>query len=163
MSIQISSRLTPFYKFVVPALMIVGFAVGGFVMWLHPERQNSTAGVPLQHQWVPFVAVGALALLVLWRLLANLKQVELDGDWLVISNFRDEIRVPLANVEKISGRSLSDPPRYTITFVEETEFGRRVTFIAPRCWRWVKRFSDPDEIVELRSAWESARADAERR
>jgi len=159
----ISSRWTPFYRFVVPVAVVAGLAFATYAAWLHPERQKLPQGMPPEYGWVILVFTGALVLVILRWTLGGLKQVELDGDELIISDFRSEIRVPLAAVEKISRRSMSDPPRYTITFAEDTEFGRRVTFIAPRRWGWVKRFSDPDEIVELRSAWESARTAAERR
>ncbi len=163
MSIQISSRFTPFYKFVVPPLTVGGLAFAAYMSWLHPGNQKLPPGVPPDMGWIVVAFTGALVLVIMWFFLGAVKQVELDGDELIISNFRDEIRVPLSQVEKISGRSLSDPPRYTITFTDDTDFGRRVRFIAPRRWGLMQRFSDPDGVVELRSAWEAARAAAERR
>jgi len=163
MSTQISSRWTAFYKFFVPLMVVGGLGAGAYMSWLHPDKQKLPPGMPPDYGWVIFVITGALVCVILWFVVGRLKQVELDGDELIISNFREEIRVPLANVEKISGRSLSDPPRYTITFVDDTEFGRRVTFLGPRRWGWVKRFSDSDEIVELRRAWEAARSISDRR
>jgi hypothetical protein len=162
-STTISSRWTPFYKFVTPIFVIVGVSAGAYAAWLHPERQHANSGIPPEYTWMVFLAIGAVASLVMFRLLANLKHVELDGDDLIISNYREEIRVPLANVEKISGRSLSNPPRYRVTFIEPTEFGRTVSFIAPQRFSFTARFTEPDEIVELRSAWETARAAAVRR
>ena len=163
MNTTLSSRWTPFYKFVAPIFVIVGVSAGAYAAWLHPERQHSNSGIPPELNWLVFLAIGLVALLALWQLLGNLKHVEFDGEDLIISNYREEIRVPLANVEKISGRSLSNPPRYRITFIEPTEFGRSVVFIAPQRFSFTARFTEPDAIVELRSAWESARAAAERR
>lgn len=112
--------------------------------------------MPPEYGWVLVVCIGVFTLAILWWTLGGLKQVELDGDELIISDLRAEIRVPLASVEKISRRSMSDPPRYTLTFSEDTDFGRRVRFIAPRRWGLLQRFTDPDEIVALRTAWEAA-------
>lgn len=157
MTVTLSSRWTPFYKFVTPVFVIVGVSAGAYAAWLHPERQHSNSGIPPEDTWMVLLAIGAAASLVMFRLLGNLKHVELDGDDLIISNYREEIRVPLANVEKISGRSLSNPPRYRITFTEPTEFGRSVAFIAPQRFSFTARFTEPDEMGELRSAWETAR------
>lgn len=156
MTTQISSRWTPFYRFALPILIMAGLAVGAYMSWLHPERQDLPAGIPPQYAWVFFLAVGALVLVIMWFFLGGLKDVQLDGDELIISDTRTEIRVPLSSVEKISGRSLSDPPRYTLTFSDDTDFGRRVRFITRRRWGLMGRFSDSEEIVELRAAWEAA-------
>jgi hypothetical protein len=157
MTTQISSRWTPFYRFGLPMLTIAGIGFGAYTSWLHPERQSLPPGIPPQYGWLVVVATGALVIAIILIFLGGLKDVVLDGDELVISDTRNEIRVPLTSVEKISGRSLSDPPRYTITFTDETEFGRRVRFITRRRWGLMRRFTDPDEIVELRGAWDAAR------
>lgn len=163
MTTTISSRWTPFYRFFIPVAVVGGLVAATYAAWLHPDRQKLPPGTPPEYGWVIVAFTGALAFVILRWTLGGLKQVELDGDELIISDLRTEIRVPLSAVEKISGRSMSDPPRYTITFADETEFGRRIRFIAPRRWGLWQRFTDPDEIVELRDAWEKARSAASQR
>ncbi len=163
MSTPLSSRWTPFYKFIVPSLVFGGMGYGAWLAYVHPERQKLPPGIGPDYAWLTVVAIAGLVGVILWWALAALKHVELDNDELIVSNYRTEIRVPLAAVEKISGASLSNPPRYTITFAEPTEFGRRITFLAPMRWTLI-RLGEPDEVVELRGAWDAARhASAERR
>ncbi len=161
MSSPISSRWTPFYKFVVPLLVVGAAGSGVYSVWLHPDRHNIPSGTPPLIVEAFVILLFAVAIVLMWRMLLPLKTVELSDDELIISNYRAEIRVLLANVEAIRGPSLTNPKRYTLVFEEATEFGRRVPFLAP-LQLGVMRFAEPAAIVELRSAWERSRA-ADRR
>ncbi|MHB8837987.1 MAG: hypothetical protein ACYC7F_03445 [Gemmatimonadaceae bacterium] len=159
MPTPLSSRWTPFYKFVLPLLVVGGIGVGAFVARVHPEGQNLPPGFRPEHTWYFMLAVAGVVATIMWWTVGNLTRIELDDDDLVISNYRTEIRVPLAEIEKISGPSMSNPQRYTITFAEATELGRRVTFMPPMVWS-LMRGGEREEVAELRRAWEAARAKA---
>ena len=159
MTTTLSSRLTPFHKFVLPLLVAGGFGFGAWRAYLHPGEVHGPTGWSRDYAWALMLAFGVVIGAVLWLVGGRLVCVELDEDELIISDYRNEIRVPLANVEAIKGPGVTNPPRYALIFEESTEFGRRVRFMPPRSWasRWR---SEPAVIVELRSAWVAAREKA---
>jgi len=159
---QLSSRWTPFYKFVIPLLVVGGIGTSTVVAYLHPEPQNMPPGLNPDQAWILMAVVAVIAIALMWWALGRLMRVELDDDDLLISNYRTEIRVPLANVAKISGPSRSNPQRYTLTFEEPTDLGRTIAFMPPIAWT-LRRMKERDEVVELRAAWTAARSAAARR
>ncbi|MHB0964057.1 MAG: hypothetical protein ACYC5V_12700 [Gemmatimonadaceae bacterium] len=156
MATTLSSRWTPFYKFVIPLLVFGGLGTGAVMRYLHPEPQKMPPGLRPDQGWILMAVAAVIAIAVMWWALGRLMRVELDDDELIVSNYRTEIRVPLANVAKIAGPSRSNPPRYTLTFEEPTDLGRTVAFIPPIAWT-LMRMKERDEVVELRAAWEAAR------
>lgn len=155
----LSSRWTPFYKFILPVLTTGGVCYGAWRAFVHPDELHLPAGMRPELAWM---IVGALALLVAvlicWTV-AGLKRLELDGDDLLISNYLTEIRVPLSAIAKIDGPSATDPKRYTVTFAESAEFGRTFTFMPPMVWS-LNPWAEGEEIGELRHAWAAARDEA---
>lgn len=162
MATPLSSRWTPFYKFALPLLTLGGIGAGAFYEFVHPESQKLPPGIPQQYGWVVVFFTGLLIGVIFWWAVADLKRVELDGDELIISNYRTEIRVMLTAVETISARSMTNPPRYTLTFAESTEFGNRITFLPAMEWTLLP-VGEPQSVVELRAAWDTARNAATRR
>ena len=45
MTTTLSSRWTPFYKFVIPLLVLGGIGTGTVVAYLHPEQQKMPPGL----------------------------------------------------------------------------------------------------------------------
>lgn len=156
MATQLSSRWTPFYKFVLPLLVLGGMGAGTVVAYLRPEPQKMPPGLRADQEWILIAVAAVIAIAVMWWALGRLMRVELDEDELIISNYRTEIRVPLSHVARITGPSLSNPPRYTLTFDEPTDLGRTIAFIPPVAWT-LTRMKERDEVVALRAAWEAAR------
>ncbi|MBA4071681.1 MAG: hypothetical protein C0497_07575 [Gemmatimonas sp.] len=157
MATTLSSRWTPFYKFVIPPLVLGGIGTSAVVAYLHPEPQRMPPGLRADQGWLLLAGATVVVATILWWALRRLMRVELDDDELIISNYRTEIRVPLSNVARIGGPSWSSPPRYTLTFEEPTDLGRTVAFIPPITWT-LGRMKERDEVVELRAAWEAARS-----
>ena len=161
---QLSSRWTFFYKFIVPVLTTGGMCFGAYWAWRNPgsDRGHAPDGMAAEHAWLLMLAAAALVAAVMWWTTASLKRVVLAGDELLVSNYRTEIRVPLTWIEKISGPSRTNPKRYTVTLVEPTDFGRRITFLPPMSWSLLL-WTEPEEVGELRNAWAAARAASARR
>ena len=161
---QLSSRWTFFYKFIVPALTVGGMGFGAYWAWRNPgtDRVHAPDGMAAEHVWILMLVATALVAAVMWWTIAPLKRVVLAGDELLVSNYLREIRVPLTWIEKISGPSRTNPKRYTVTLVEPTDFGRRITFLPPMVWS-LMLWTEPEEVDELRNAWVAARAPNARR
>jgi hypothetical protein len=119
---QISSRATLFYK-VSGVVWIAGFCAGTLVIFLakmHPDP-------PGFFYWLfPLTTVAGS---LLWMRVFRFKKVALDGEFLVISNSGHELRVPLAEVARISYPRWYDPAPITLVFTRDLGFGNVVTFL----------------------------------
>lgn len=156
MATPLSSRWTPFYKFILPFLVLGGLGFGAWRAYARPESVKMPAGIGVEYGWMLIVALMVVAIGMIWWTVAPLKRLELDDDALVISDYRVEIRVALTNVASISGPSRTNPRHYTVTFDEPTEFGRSITFLPAMDWSLL-RLGEPQEVTDLRTAWEMAR------
>lgn len=118
----ISSRITPFVKFVLP--VVWGGACGLFAILEFRRPQ------PLVVKWMSLV-VWIPATLLLARLVVRLRRVRIDDHGLLISNYRQEIHVPFAAIANVTYlRTAVGGPQYvTITFRQQTPLGRRAVFL----------------------------------
>lgn len=140
---RLSSRTTVFYKFGLPVLIIVWLAVS---LWVAVRSAGPDAtGLDAFVGIFSLVAVSAVGVL-LW-LFAPLKQVTLDGDTLVISNFRDVVRVPLRDVERVTASRWTNPESIRLDLQTPSGFGSRIVFLPPL--RWVRGFSPHPLAAEL--------------
>ncbi|WP_211442010.1 hypothetical protein [Collimonas humicola] len=115
---SLSSSSTYFYKFILPVLLAVVACVIYFRV-LAEDRYNA----PL----VLFTS-GVILFLEYW-FFGRAKKISLDGATLVISNFRQEVRVPLSNLEKASGSLGMKPDVVWLYFRQATPFGKKILFV----------------------------------
>jgi hypothetical protein len=94
-----------------------------------------------------FLSILILASILIYGVCIRLKTVALDGGDLVISNYKKTIRVPLRNVEHISGSLFVSPELVWITFRLPTDFGTKIQFMAK--WRMFQGFTRPPIVKEL--------------
>ena len=112
--VTLSSEFTPVFKFVFPALF--GITTAG-MMFLAPEGNAALGPVARVLFWLAVV-------LLLWYC-GGLKAVHQEGTELVISNYRDEHRVPASQIERVK-RSAG---AVSVRFREPTPFGRTIRFV----------------------------------
>jgi hypothetical protein len=122
---RLSSRWTWFYKFVFPIVWIGGFAFGTLSLFQAPASAYPNHDNPA----LSFLFATIIGSLMFYALCMRNKVVSVEGPELVISNFFRTIRVPLKNVERVSGSILITPEVVQITFKERTEFGRKIQFM----------------------------------
>lgn len=139
----LSSRATAIYKFALPALLLVWFA--GTVWAVGAAVPPAVPGI-VAFRWF-FAGVGAFVVGLLLWLHAGLKRVTLDGDALLVSNFRDVLRVPLRDVEHVTPSRFTNPESIRLDLVVPCAFGQRITFLPPQ--RWVRGFSPHPLAAEL--------------
>ena len=80
----------------------------------------------------------------------RLKAVGLDDEALYVSNYLDEVRVPLSEIEEVTQNIWLNTRPITITFSRPTVFGRRIVFMPGR-----PLFTDdggPAEVEQIRTA-----------
>ena len=139
----ISSGLTFFYKFIFTPIWITGFGFGTIAMFWRgsvPGKSNNDLVFPVA--WI----IGSLFLL--WGC-GRLKRVRLDDKALYISNFIQEIEVPLREVSDISENRWINIHPITLIFKNRTQFGSSVVFM-PKARFSI--FSSHPVVAEIREA-----------
>ena len=129
----ISSRWTPFYKFVIPAAIAALLVYGDYAVWVaqHSVIRNTLPGILSPEAWPLLLALSAgLMLVVLWTAVP-LKRVIFTKTGLRVSNYLREITVPLGDVDEVGHLGWTPPRRATIRFRVGTGFGRSITVIPP--------------------------------
>jgi hypothetical protein len=153
MTRTLSSPGNFFWTRLFPAVWITGFGIGALWLSVSPKTMPWN-GVPgAAPPWAgPVLLLGwlggtAFLLLLSW----GLKRVRLSASTLLISNYRREVAIPLAEVASVRQRLFPHFGSITVEFRSETPFGRAVTFIpGGRTARW---FGEEGEVIqELRSA-----------
>jgi hypothetical protein len=135
--------MTYLYKFVFPSLWIGGFTVATTAMFLSIDRDAQGL------RWV-FLGITILGAAVWYWSCMRIKQVKLDAGSLAISDFRREITVPLAAVDRVSGSVLMSPELIWLHFRRPTAFGDKVVFMAPiRGFAGFRRHPLVDELRAL--------------
>jgi hypothetical protein len=75
-----------------------------------------------------FLIFGFLSSIFVQWLSGSLKNVYLEGNTLLVSNFLKQIRIPLSAVSHVDNPDWSSLRRIRILFDEPTEFGREIVF-----------------------------------
>jgi hypothetical protein len=125
MTRQISSKETIFYKFGLPIALVFGI-----FMLLNPESEfnNGIAKSDAFRAYQSFLVL--FGVIAVYKTVGRLKRVSHDDDMLYISNFREEIRVPLRDVVNISEQRWNmGVHTVTIEFSKQTDFGNKIIFI----------------------------------
>jgi len=140
----LSSAQTFWMKFIFPVIWISVFGLGTLSLWT-TARENAPPKLP----GIFIIAWMGGGVFLLW-VCAGLKRVRMDRDTLYISNFRQEIAVPLRDVESVTENRWINIHPVTIVFRRTTEFGDRITFMPPS--RVFGAWSPHPVVEELRSA-----------
>lgn len=140
---QLSSAWTPFHKFVFPTLWL-GAVTTGSVAATFSMATHGGGG----ERWLPLI-MPVLGGMLLYVMVMRLKKVVLDGDTLVISSYVREVRVPLKEVERVTGSILRNPEVIWLHFRWTTDFGDSIMFMPPLRFR-LALFSVHPMVEELR-------------
>ena len=151
---RLSSRQTFFVKYVWLGIMHVAFATVTVLAFLGPiEFAGET--FPEDLKWGLLFGWLVMGVGQHWRV-GRLKQVEIDGEMLYVSNYLVEDAIGLAEIEKVTQRRGPNVEPVYVTFSRETDFGTRILFAPPGLFNW--RFWREHPVVdELRRASERAR------
>jgi hypothetical protein len=118
---RISSNLTLFYKFFIPTF--VWTILGAFTVVV----LNLAAVKTTTRLLVLGIFLGMVALLYFTVL--RLKRVEIDEEYLYVTNYFKHVRYPLQNVEKIVERDFIIIRTATVHLHRAGSFGKTMTFI----------------------------------
>jgi hypothetical protein len=141
--------MTFFYKLIFPILWIGGFGVGTVGLFGGVFTGSQGEAPPDTMKW-QFLAILVLGSAFIYWACVRLKRVTLrDGD-LLISNFRNSVVVPIADVERVTENRWINIHPVTLHLSRETEFGKKVVFM-PKIRFWGFLSSHP-VVQELREA-----------
>lgn len=125
---RVSTDLTLFYKFFIPIFWIVFF--GAFtisVLALNRAYYGSIAGGPFRIGVVVFFLSSVAGL---YFSLMRLKRVEMDEDFVYVTNYFRTVRYPYHNIEKIRESDFLFLKIVNLYLHTPGRFGRRITFVA---------------------------------
>ncbi len=130
-------------KVVLPALWFPLSLAVAFFLFTAPGARSRAAA------WV-FLAIAAATWAVLYRVGICLRTVAIADDTLVVTDFGREVRVPLREVERVSGSLGLRPEVVWVRFRHPTPFGSRIVFMPePRPLGGFTRHPVVDELRAL--------------
>ena len=122
----LSSRATPFYRVVLPLLLLVLWVLGA----------SFIDAAPAKYKYGIFLGVTLLGTCSVCWYCSRLRKVILDRDTLVISNYSREVSVPLTSISKVKGSRWPKTKDVIITFDHDIGFGDKIVFVPKTRWLW---------------------------
>jgi len=140
---ELSTRFAFMYRWVIPGMLTV-LAVA--MIFAHAWPPGTGEHYLLDISAVAFVAV---LLMVLARFYDRAKRVWVEGDTLVVDNYTETARIPLADIESVSQLYLFGPERICVKYRTPNVFGTQIMFFPPL--RWPRPFRHP-LVTELQDS-----------
>lgn len=152
---QLSSAQTFLTKFVFPTVWLAGFAAATvFLFKVRGFTDPDGFPGPPEMKWL-FLGGTVFGGVFLYWFCMRLKRVEIDEQWLYVSNYLREVRVPLGDIEEVTENRWINIRPITVEFRRETDFGSDIIFM-PKSPGW--RFWRAHPVVgELEAATRRAR------
>ena len=147
---QISSKTTILLKIILPIIFTFQLTAMLFLMFFSFGRNEYLA---LKFFFPVMIVVGLFAL---FRTTMKYKKVALDDEFLYVSNYLKEIKIPLSHVGDVTEFKWIRNRPITIHLRTESEFGRKITF-TPKS-NGFRIFADNPMIAELKAAAQAAGA-----
>ncbi len=124
---RVSSSATLLLKFFIPTFWIVFF--GSFTAALFLSGIGMNSRIPAGTLKIGAVLFFLLGLAFLYWSVMRLKRVELDGEFVYVTNYFKTFRYPYPNVEKMEESDYLFFRSMHIYFKESGTFGKRITFV----------------------------------
>jgi hypothetical protein len=130
---NLSSTQTFLMKFVFPSVWLAAFTAGTVMLFVTGGIAGPDGPPPPEMKWL-FLGATVLGGLFLYWCCMRLKRVQIDEEWLYVSNYLREIRVPLRDIEDVSENRWINIRPITLTLRRETDFGGQITFMPKTRW-----------------------------
>lgn len=117
---KLSSRQTFFLKFIAPSLIILAFLFMVYMNW-----ELEFAAVALVSM---YTSIGIFLGIYLY-FFRTLKNVWIDDSYLHVSNFSEDLKIPLSQIDRISEMKIFNPRRITIHLKKSGQFGNKIVFL----------------------------------
>jgi hypothetical protein len=131
----LSSAQTFLMKFVFPTVWLAGFTAATVMLFTTGGFTDPDGfPPPPEIKWL-FLSATVLGGVFLYWCCMRLKRVEIDEQWLYVSNYLRGVRVPLRDIEQVSENRWINIRPITVEFRRDTEFGSQITFM-PKTRLW---------------------------
>lgn len=147
---ELSSRITPVFRWIIPGLLTVAAVV---VIWRFGGLGTPGSTEPAS---VIVAVLIAVLLFVLARVFDRAKRVWIEEQILIVSDYRTEVRVDLQDIENVEVTRFITPDRVRVRFSRPTQFGDSIVFFPPG--RWFKLSSSNPVATELEKLAADAKA-----
>lgn len=137
----LSSKLTYFYKRVFPAMWIITFGAGTLFLWIYNCEGTSL------FKWFVLVCLLGGSIFLRW-FSEKLKVVSLQGEQLVVSDYRSEETIPLRQIEEVTETRIWNPKLIKLRLNRPGRWGDEIVFIAPIRFQFI--FLNHPLVKELR-------------
>ncbi|MEM8906416.1 MAG: hypothetical protein AAGD05_01115 [Bacteroidota bacterium] len=132
---HVSSSATLFLKIVVPTVWIVFFGIFTLAMWFSRNEPIGTLS-PLTFN-IGLTCFFLFGVALLYWALIRLKRVEMDQDFVYVTNYFKTYRYSWDSLEKIEESDYLFFRSVHLFLKQRGQFGKKVTFVASR-----KRFNE---------------------
>lgn len=124
---RVSSSATLFLKFFIPTFWIVFFGAFTVALFISPNLHAGT--IPMQYVKAGIILFFLLGTATLYWALMRLKRVEMDEDFVYVTNYFKTFRYPYHNVEKMEESDYLFFRSMHIHLKEAGHFGKKITFV----------------------------------
>jgi hypothetical protein len=152
---RLSASSTPFWKFIFPAFWVGPLIVNAILDIGKLSNLYAVTREPLTGRAAGGYAFLLVGSVILCKVLGVLKRVEVDDSHLYVSNYLEEVRIPLSHVEHVDGPENSSHQRIKICLRSPTSFGDVIVFMPGL-------FAGRETRGVLQSRLDAARGGAER-
>jgi hypothetical protein len=143
---RLSSRLTYFYKFILPTVWLGGFGLAAVLLVMNPPPRGPSPLI--------FVGLWVFGAALVIRLGFPLKKVTATDRGLLVSNYRREVLVPYDQIAGVRENKFMNIRPITVELRSAGELGRRFVFMPFRAF---VVFADHPAATALRQRAEAAR------
>lgn len=147
---RISTSLTLFFRLFVPIFWIVFFGAFTVALVLTSQLPAALNSVYFRIGVVIFYLIG---LLFLYFTFLRLKRVEIDPDFVYVTDYLKTYRYPFHNIESIKEINLYLFYLCTIRFKEKGSFGKKIHFLESR----IKFKNALEDIIDLKIIYENSK------
>ncbi len=147
---RISTSFTLFFRLFIPIFWIVFFGAFTIGLLLTSQLPGVLDNSYFRIGIVLFYLVG---LVFLYFTFLKLKRVEIDRDFVYVTNYVKTYRYPFHNIASINDINLLLFHLCTIRFKEKGNFGKKIYFLESR----IKFKNILDEIVDLKIIYENSK------
>lgn len=124
---RISSNATLFLKIFIPTIWMVFFGLFTFAVWI--SEVPNFGPVPALWMKLGLAVFLLLGFLFFWFTFLQLKRVELDEQYLYVSNYYKTARYTFDSIEKFTERDLGLFHIVSIHLKSPGHFGKKLTFL----------------------------------
>lgn len=126
----LSSRLTFFYKRVFPAAWIMAVGIGTLFLWICDYKGASS------FKWFFLICLFGGSIYLRW-FSERLKTVSLQGEQLVVSDYRTEETIPLHQIDEVTETRIWNPKLIKLRLNRPGRWGDEIIFIAPLRFQFI--------------------------